>query len=84
MPCAKLRRSGGIVSEVLNGTRFAIRLPDGTALIARTSRRLVLRDTHYAVGDAVQIGMLPDRRGDGLILTSVPRVAANRGIFKSS
>ena len=83
MPCAKLSRIEGIVSDLIDGTRFAIRLPDGTALVARISRRLILRNTHYAVGDAVQVGMRPDRHGDGLILTNGHRAGATRTDSKS-
>ena len=76
MACAKLRRVEGVVAGVIDGTWFAIRLSDGTALTARISRRLCLLQTCYAVGDAVLIGMLPHRRDQGLILTGRDRAAA--------
>jgi translation initiation factor IF-1 len=78
MPCAKLRRVEGIVAGVIDGTSFAIHLSDGTVLTARISRRLALLKKCYVVGDEVLIGMLPHRRGDGLILTVSDRAAAAR------
>jgi translation initiation factor IF-1 len=68
MPCPKLKRIDGTVAGVIDRTSFAVRLADGTALTARTSRRVLLLQKRYAVGDAVQIGM-PTHGSDGLILT---------------
>ena len=73
MPCAKLKRIDGTVAGVIDRTSFAVRLADGTALTARTSRRVLLLQRRYAIGDAVQIGMLTHGRGDGLILTGGAR-----------
>jgi len=78
MPCAKLRRGEAIVADVIDGTRLTVNLPDGTSLVARLSRRLVLLHTQYAVGDTVQIGMLPNRGGDGLILTKCRQVGSTQ------
>ena len=68
MPCAKLKRFEGVVADVIDGARLAVRLPDGTALTARFSRRLALLQKSYAVGDQVQIGLFAHRRGGGLVL----------------
>jgi translation initiation factor IF-1 len=75
MPCVKLTRVDGTVASVIDRTSFAVRLADGTALTARTSRRVLLLQKRYAVGDEVQIGMLTHGRSDGLILTGGVRKA---------
>lgn len=74
MPCAKLTRVAGIVAAVIDGSQFAVRLSDGTALTAHISRRLERLQKGYAVGDEVQVGVLAHRRG--LILTNGDRATA--------